>query len=542
MNFDQWIADKFRDAKLTRDQMHGYQDTAYDHMWNNPFSALFIDMGLGKTVTAATLAVDLLFLLDNDDKILIIGPLRVATTTWPNEFRKWRHLAVCNTSLIHVDDDDPRLKAAAAKGRASARDGFALPSEVAKEATRAEAAMRETIRSDAAKSRASIHIISRDWIEWLVNFHGRKWPYRTVIIDESSGFKDHTTDRFKALAKVRNTPGLITRLHELTATPAAESYEHLFAQMFLMDGGQRLGKFITKYRERYFTHNKYTRKYTLREGGEDDVLAKISDICLVMKAADYLPMQEPLFVQREVVMSAGEEALYRQMENDMIVTLPDGTEIEAETAAALSSKLLQMASGVLYETQLLPGQTEDDDMVKVKKVHAIHTHKIDMLKQIVDEAQGKPLLIGYHFRSSLERLKKAFPKAVVMDKDGKCIKKWNQGKIPMLLMHPQSGGHGLNLQDGGHNIVFYDIPWSLELYLQFIGRLARQGQLHRVLVQLLVCRGTLDEAVVEALGTKEDAQEKMFKILKRIRAAAKRALDAKTVRRPAAAYAMDEEL
>jgi len=199
------------------------------------------------------------------------------------------------------------------------------------------------------------------------------------------------------------------------------------------------------------------------------------------------------------------------------VTLDDGSEIVAETAAALSAKLLQMASGVLYETKFVPGKTEDDDHEKVHKIHRIHEHKIEELKLIVEEAQGRPILVGYHHRASKERLQKAFPQATLMDREGKCIKKWNKGEIPMLLMHPQSGGHGLNLQKGGHIIVFFDIPWSLELYLQFIGRLARQGQVHRVLVYLLVCKGTLDETVVEALGAKEDAQDRLFSILKKMR-------------------------
>lgn len=512
-----WIRERFSEATLVRDDMHDYQDSGLDFLRRNPFSALFIDMGLGKTVTSATLIADLLAEFDDDSPTLIIGPLRVATQTWPDEFRKWRHLAHMNLSVIHVDDDDPRLKVAARAGRDTARLKRLLQSEVTKASNVAVAQCREKIRRECATSRASVHVISRDWVEWLVDFYRDKWPYRTVIIDESSGFKDHKSGRFQALQKVRDRDGLITRLHLLTATPAAESYESLFAQMYLLDRGMRLGRQITQYRQRYFTENKYTRKWVLRPDGEKDILAKITDICLVMKEEDYLPRTPPLFVQREVVMTEAQRTLYLKLEKDMVVTLDDGSEIVAETAAALSAKLLQMASGVLYETRLEPGETDFDDHVKVLKVHPIHNHKIDMLKEIVEESQGKPILVGYHFRSSKERLMKAFPQATIMDKDGKCIKKWNAGKIPMLLMHPQSGGHGLNLQAGGHTIVFFDIPWSLELYLQFIGRLARQGQLHRVTVFLLVCKGTLDKVVVEALSAKEDAQDKLFVILKRMR-------------------------
>lgn len=529
-HLDGWearIRAKFAEVCLKRSNMHAYQDTALEFLLANPFSALFIDMGLGKTVTAGSLAALLLSEL-NDEKILIIAPLRVATDTWPTEFTLWEHLAPFNLSVIHADDDDPRIgeaqKAARAAKRAQLQDRGMFTSQITQEADkaaqRAGTECKEQIRLDAMASTASIHIISRDWVEWLCTRKHASWDYTTVIIDESSGFKDWTTARFKALAKIRNA-GKIRRLHCLTATPAAESYEHLFAQVFLMDGGKRLGMDIKPFRARYFTENKYTRKWELRPDAEEEILAKISDICLVMKSKDYLDLEEPTFAVREVHMTAAEEKLYKTMEKDMVVEMPDGALVEAGTAAALSAKLLQMASGVLYDTQLLPGQSDFDDieLVKVKKVYPVHEHKIEMLKDIVEGLQGRPVLVAYHFKSSLARLKLAFPKAVVMDKTGKCIKAWKAGKIPMLLMHPQSGGHGLNLQAGGHNIVFFDIPWSYELYTQFIGRLARQGQKFRVLVQLLVTRGTLDAAVVEALQGKGDAQDKLFRILMRMRKA-----------------------
>lgn len=517
--FDRWT-----DVTLRREQMHSYQETGRAFLKANPFSGLFIDMGLGKTVTTATVIVDLIndFEFGDGEKVLIIGPKRVATQTWPNEFRTWNHLAGYNLSVIHVDDDDPRLKAAAARARQDARDRREFPKEREQAARQAESTMRNTLREQAARSRATIHIVSRDWVEWLVNFYGPKWPYRMVVIDESSGFKDHKSGRFEALKSVRDQPtNPIRRLHILTATPAAETYEHLFAQIYLLDKGARFGRFITKFRENYFIapHAKDpSRTWKLRPGADKEILAKITDICLVMKEEDYLPRVPPVFVQREVTMTDGQYALYLKMEKDMIVTLDDGSVVKAETAAAVSQKLLQMASGVLYDTQLKPGQTEEDDHVKITKVHRIHEHKMDMLREIVEESMGKPILVAYHHRSSRDRLQKAFAKAVLMDKDGKCIKAWNAGKIPMLLMHPASGGHGLNLQAGGHIIVFFDIPWSLELYLQLIGRLSRQGQKHRVTVFLLICKGTLDHTVVTALQAKEDAQNILFKILKRMRA------------------------
>ena len=521
--FEERIRSKFADVVRKRSDMHHYQtDIALPFLRKNPFSALFVGMGLGKTVSTATLIVDLLEEFTSDDPVLIIGPLRVATDTWPTEFTLWEHLAPYNVEVVHAFEDDPTVATARALARVKAKadaaywelDKLAAQKFVQHQVQRAETAAKVKVRKRATRSKKSIHVISRDWIEWLVNYWGPLWPYRTVIIDESSGFKDHASGRFKALAKVRRTPGLITRLHELTATPSAESYEHLFAQVYLMDMGERLGKNITNYRKRYFTHNRWSLKWELRPGAEEDILAKIADICLVMEPKDYLPdLPEPVIVQRPVRMTAEEMNVYATMQKNFLVRLPDGSEVEAETAAALSAKLLQIASGVLYETRVLE-DWDTGDRSKITHVHHIHDHKIDALRDIVEEAQGSPLLVAYHFKSSLARLQKAFPKAILMDKDGKCIKQWNKGKIPMLLVHPQSTGHGLNLQHGGHNLVFFDIPWSLELYLQTIGRLARQGQVNPVVVQLLTSVGTLDEVVFSALSGKKDAQAMMFRILK----------------------------
>lgn len=339
-----------------------------------------------------------------------------------------------------------------------------------------------------------------------------------TLVHNCSSFKDHNSLRFKALAKVRRTPGLITRLHGLTATPAAESYIHLFAQIYLLDLGERLGKNITAYREEYFNYNRYSMKYSLRLGAEEKILAKIADLCLVMKANDYLPRKAPTVIRHRVQLDQRQLDLIKSLEKNFLMTLADGTEIEAKTAAMMSSMLLQMASGSVYET-LLVEDWETDDLKKVKKVHHLHDHKIDALKEMFEEAKmsGEPLMVAYHFQSSLAKLRKAFPKAVAMDKAGKCIKAWNAGKIPMLLIHPQSGGHGLNLQRGpGRTLIFFDLIYSLEYYLQLIGRLDRQGQMGAVIVKLLIAEGTRDELVAECLIKKEDAQETLFKILKRL--------------------------
>lgn len=503
-------------VELTQEDMHGYQsEIAVPFVLANPFSALFVDMGLGKSISMLTLIRLLLLELDHDGPILVIAPRRVATETWPTEIGKWSHTAWITHSLIHVFDDDHRIPAAGAKGRALARMQGLSPADVRKAGQAAESVERERIRVAATRSKKMVHIISRDWVEWLCEHWGRAWPYRTVIIDESSSFKAHNSSRFKALKKIRNTDGLITRLHELTATPAAETYEHLFAQMYLLDRGERLGKNITHYRKDFFTENRWTHKWDLDEGAEEKILEKISDICLVMKAEDYLQLEKPVFVQRPVHLSEKAMALYTQMQDEMLVSLPGGIEVEAETAAALSQKLLQMASGVLYETFMLE-DVDTDDLKKVKRVHQIHNEKIDALSQIVEEAQGQPILVAYHHKASLDRLQEAFPRAKTMDRDGKCVKPWNQGKIPLLFIHPQSGGHGLNMQAGGHHIVFFDLPWSLELFQQLIGRLARQGQKHVVIVQMLIAVGTLDETVYRSLCNKEDAQDTLFRILKRL--------------------------
>lgn len=522
-SLEEFIALKFADVELHRSQMHPYQGIGYEFMRKNPFSALFIDMGLGKTITSLTLIVDLI--LDFEvEKVLVVGPLKVATDTWPNEIRKWNHTACLNFEVIRCDDDDPRIKEAVRLARAKARREGLSQKEVASVAGKAATAMSEKIRAEKARSRAGVHIINREQVEWLVELHGKNWPYRMVIIDESSGFKDIQSHRFKALARVRREEGLITRMHLLTATPAAETYEHLFGQIYLLDLGKRLGKGITRFRDNYFNYNKYSRKYKLREGCEELILDKIKDLCLVMKAEDYLDVDKPTIAPCLVKLSDEQLELYKTMEEKFFVTLPDGTEIEAETAAALSSKLLQMASGVLYETKML-GDWDTEDMKKVTKVHHLHDHKIEMLRQIVEESNGEPILVGYHFKSSLHRLMKAFPKATAMDREGKCLKAWNARKIPMLFIHPQSGGHGLNMQKGGHNLVFFDLPWSLELYLQLIGRLARQGQTNHVVVRLLLAAGTLDEFVFKSLSLKEDAQENLFKLLKRLIKKAKKAME-----------------
>lgn len=560
-----WLAWQFADVELEREQMHGYQLTAGEFLRANPYSALFISMGLGKTVSTLTVLADLVCEMEIDC-ILLVAPIRVANETWPTEVRTWRHTAAMTVSHIRDTDLIDKVNAAGQRARqllkrfgpthpevvaflrkmrshklrlhaksklglqkheivayAKARiDEVMLRPATAEEIKlfsryAREQAAKVAVREHKMRNPATIYVINREQLQFLADAWGRDWPYDTVVIDESSSLKDHKTERWKALRRVRP---FIRRMHQLTATPAAESYLHLWAQISLLDMGERLGRTFSEFTSEFFDHNRYNFKYTLKKGAKERIAEVISDICLTMKAEDYLPMEEPINLTHGIDLLPKERDFYDQMERDSVVEL-EGRAIEAETAAALSSKLLQIASGVLYETFYLDdtdtGDEDRHDLIKVKQVHHIHDHKINVLRDIMDEHEGESLLVVYHFKSSLERLKKAFPKAIQMDRDGKVVKPWNAGKVPMLLVHPQSAGHGLNLQKGGRHVVFFDLPWSLELYLQTIGRLWRQGQKFCVFLHHIVCKGTLDEAVLKCLLSKQDAQEELFALLKAMR-------------------------
>ncbi len=525
-------------------EMHLYQDTAIDFMKKTPFSALFIDTGLGKTIICLTLIL-WLFATGKTKKVLVVAPVRVAAQTWPSEVGDWDHLAGLDFTVIRAEDDDPEVisayKAAlfaakldpeihaaarrykrgllelgdTAEGAEASRKAY-VARKAASRAGKAATARKEKLRHKRRLSKAPVHIINIEQLEWLIDQYtvwrtkrGKPkrqivgWPYDTVFLDESSKFKDHNIARFQALAAVV-VQGFITRLHELTATPAAESYMGLFAQLFLLDRGERLGKNITAYRNAYFQYFPFARSYKLLPGSEDRISAKISDICLVMKSGDYLDEQEPLILDRKIHMTAEEAKQYNRFENNFILTLEDGEEIEAETAGALSGKLLQLASGAVY--------------AKDGTTRIIHDHKIEDLAELVEELQGSPIMVAYWYKSSLARLRKAFPFATVMDETGKCVTPWNAGKIRMLLVHPAGVGHGLNMQYGpAHHIYFFDMCWSYELFYQLYRRLHRQGQVRRVTVWLAQMAGTKDELVAGRLTQKKDAQEVLFDWIKKIR-------------------------
>ncbi|QJI52967.1 putative DNA helicase [Xanthomonas phage FoX4] len=511
------------DAKMAecircREDMHNYQRMAEKFLMDNPFSALFIDLGLGKTIISLTVILNLIVSM-RIENALVIAPLRVANNTWPDEIPQWTHTTAL--SYEHLRNEE-LIEAVNAAGRAEKKlcvqEGLNTTATKARvEKARLKVA-RAGVRARYAKSRASVHIINREQVEFLVEAWGKDWPYKCVFIDESSSFKDHTSNRFKALRRVRP---LMTRMHQLTATPTAESYLHLFAQIFLLDQGKRFGRNYGKFFDRYATQNKYTRKKTMRPGAEEEIMAAISDICLTLKAEDYLEMPPLHSLVRKIHLPPRARALYDTMEQEMVIELSDDVEIESETAAALSQKLLQMASGVVYETRMT--EVGPDEFVPKRIVHHLHDEKIEELRQICEENEGRPILVAYHHKASLDRLLEAFKgTAVAMGREGAEVKAWNQGKIKMLLVHPQSAGHGLNLQHGGDLICFFDIPWSLELYLQLIGRLHRQGQKSAVRVYHLVADRTIDEAVMAAIGVKRALQDALFAYLKKVQARARR--------------------
>lgn len=437
---------------------HNYQQFATDFILNQSICCLMLDMGLGKTVITLTALWQLA--LDSFDvsRVLVIAPKRVAEDTWPKELAKWEHLTGLTSSLV--------LGSAAERKAALQRKAF-------------------------------LYIINRENVAWLVKNH--YWDFDMVVIDELSSFKSNKAERFKAMKKVRP---MITRIVGLTGTPAPNTLLDLWPQMYLMDMGQRLGRFIGGFRDRFFLPDKRNREiiysYKPREGAEDAIYALISDICISMKAADYLDMPERIDNRIEVSMSPKERKLYDDFQKDMVLSIGD-EELDAVNAAALSNKLLQMANGAVYG--------ED------KKVIPIHDRKLDALEDLVEAANGKPLLVAYWYKHDLQRIKARFKNARCID-TAKDIDDWNAGQIPLALIHPASAGHGLNLQDGGCTIVWLGLTWSLELYQQLNARLWRQGQKHTVVIHHIVTKGTHDEDVMRALENKDTRQSALIEAVR----------------------------
>lgn len=435
---------------------HDYQQYAADFIIEHPVSCLILDMGLGKTVITLTALWNLMFDYFEVRKVLVIAPKRVAENTWPAEIRKWEHLSGMTFSV--------------AMGTAKQR--------------------KEALLSDA-----DVIIIGRDNVSWMTK--NISFCFDMIVIDELSSFKSPKAQRFKDLKKVRP---FAKRIVGLTGTPG--NLMDLWAEIGILDMGQRLGRFIGGYRERFFVPDKRNCEiifsYKPREGAEEKIYELISDISISMKAVDYLQMPEYISNRVPVRMSETEKDLYDRMESEMLLEYGEGQDIDAVNAAALSNKLQQMANGAVYDES--------------GNVRQIHDGKLDALEDMVEAANGKPLLVAYWFKHDRERILKRFPARDISTK--KDIEDWNAGKIPLALIHPASAGHGLNLQEGGSTVVWFSLTWSLELYQQLNARLYRQGQKHTVVIAHLVTEGTVDEDILLALERKDNTQSAMIEAVK----------------------------
>ena len=438
---------------------HGYQQTAYDWIMEHERCGLFLDMGLGKTVVTLTAIRDLIDSLDVQ-KVLVIAPKRVAEDTWSRETQKWDHLQGLRISKVLGTTAD---------------------------------------RKRGLQAEADIYVINRENVVWLIR-ELPEWDFDTVVIDELSSFKSPEAKRFKALRKVITGS---RRVIGLTGTPASNGYLDLWSEIYLLDRGQRLGHTITGYRLQFFKNVSRDPSYGIyveKPGAQKKINRLLEDICMSMKAEDYLNMPERIENVIPVRLDPKETAAYKQMEQTALLQMEDGAMVEAFSAAAVMGKLLQLANGFAYDFDKVP--------------HRIHEKKLDALEEIIDCNPGQPILVFYNFQADREALLQRFPEARILD-TGQDIADWNDGKVPLILAHPASVGHGLNIQEGGHIIVWYGLTWSLELYQQANARLYRQGQKHRsVVINHLIAAGTVDEQVMQALRTKDVTQAALMKALK----------------------------
>lgn len=451
---------------------HAYQQHCIRKIIEIKKLGLFLDMGLGKTVTTLTAVKELKYNRFAVRKVLVIAPKKVAEGTWTKEKDKWEHTKMLRVSQV-------------------------LGSQ--------------TKRIRALNTPADLYVVNRENVCWLVDYYRNDWPFDMVVVDESSSFKNHRAKRFKALASVGN---LIDRMVELTGTPSPNGLADLWSQVYLLDGGNRLGKRYTQFREQYFQPDKrgpagIVYSYEAKPGTEESILQRISDICISMKAEDYL--QLPDITYHEIPVKLDERAwkAYLELEREMVLELPEDEEaISAAGAAALSNKLLQLGNGAVY----------DDD----GNYHEVHNCKIEAFLELIESLQGKPALVFYNFRHDRIRLEKALEKMKLRVRELKTMQDeddWNAGKVDVLLTHPASSAYGLNLQQGGNHVVWFGLTWNYELYTQANKRLHRQGQEQKVIVHHLICSGTRDEDVMEALNRKEDVQNWVMQSLKaRIRA------------------------
>lgn len=438
---------------------HDYQKYATDFISNNPVAAVFLEMGLGKSVITLTAIEELIYNRFEVSKVLVIAPLRVARDTWPAEIEKWNHLKNIRYSIVIGT---------------------------------------ETERKTALKKDADIYLINRENVDWLITKSNHSFDFDMVVIDELSSFKSYSAKRFKSLLKVRPK---IKRMVGLTGTPSSNGLMDLWAEFRILDLGERLGRYITHYRNNYFLPDKRNAQmvfsYKPRSGAEDAIYKQIGDITISMKSADYLQMPECVMNEVPVYLSDTERAVYEKLCANMVVQLKD-KEIDAANAAALSGKLLQMANGAVY----------DENSISAN----LHDRKLDALEDLIEGANGKPVLIAYWFNHDLERIKQRFKVREI--KTSTDIKNWNNGDIPVAVIHPASAGHGLNLQSGGSTLIWFGLTWSLELYQQTNARLWRQGQNETVIIHHIIAKGTMDENVMLALSRKEKTQANLIDAVK----------------------------
>jgi SNF2 family DNA or RNA helicase len=438
---------------------HEYQSYATEFILSHPISAVFLEMGLGKSVITLSAIFDLCLDSFLVCKVLVIAPLRVARDTWPAEINKWDHLKGLSYSV---------------------------------------AVGTEKERIDALKKQSTLYIINRENVDWLVHKSGIPFHFDMVVIDELSSFKSYGAKRFKSLLKVRPS---VKRIVGLTGTPSSNGLMDLWAEFRILDLGQRLGRYISHYRNTYFKPDKRNAQiifsYKPLQGAEEEIYKQISDITISMKSTDYLTMPEYVSNEVFVTLSEKEWKVYSGFKEEMVANLGD-EEIDAVNAAVLSGKLLQMANGAVYDSE--------------NKAHVIHEKKLDALEDLIEGANGKPVLVAYWYKHDLERIKERFP--VRQIQSSKDIENWNDGKIPIAVIHPASAGHGLNLQSGGSTLIWFGLTWSLELYQQTNARLYRQGQKNTVIVHHIITKNTIDEDVLLALTKKEKTQDALIDAVK----------------------------
>lgn len=438
---------------------HNYQNYAKNFILAHKVSALFLDCGLGKTITTLTAINELMYDSFEISKVLIIAPLRVAQSTWKDEIEKWDHLNLLRYSIV-VGDEKERLK--------------------------------------ALKQNSDIYIINRENVDWLVTKSGIDFNFDMLVIDELSSFKSNTSKRFKSLLKIRP---YFERVVGLTGTPSSNGLMDLWAEFRVLDLGERLGRYITHYRNEYFLPDKRNGaiifSYKPQPNAEERIYRRLADMTISMKSTEYLKMPELILNELEINLDEEDQMKYKKFKKEMVMTIQE-KEIDAINAASLSNKLIQLANGSIY----------DDD----KKFYEIHNKKLDKLEEIIESANGKPVLVAYWFKADKERIEKRFKVREIKTADD--IKQWNMGMINLALIHPASAGHGLNLQSGGSTLVWFSLTWSLELYQQTNARLYRQGQKDTVVIHHLITKNTIDKDIMKSLKRKDKTQEALMRAVK----------------------------